>query len=107
MNFTINHLLTQDPHTLEVFADYLEEHPCAKQPYLHLFLRTRQHEEKSFSDGFDCKQGDGYCYGYGDGGGRGYGYGYVNGDGWGYDYSGRGDVHGYSDGYGVGDERNE
>jgi hypothetical protein len=117
MKFTINHLLAQDPYTLEVFADYLEEN--APQPCFYLFLRTQQHEEKGFSDTVDCEEGDDY-YVDGDGWGSGYGCsngdGYGNGCGYGYGYGygyddgdGRGCGYGYGmgNGRGYGDEEDE
>jgi hypothetical protein len=110
MNVTINHLLTQDSCTLEVFADYLEERaPPTCDRNLYLFLRTRQHEEKGFSDVFGRKEGDGYSgWGNGDGQGDGdgyhFGFGYGNGygDGCGSSY---GDANG--GGYGDGDRWNQ
>jgi hypothetical protein len=94
MNFTINRLLARDPYALEVFADYLEEN--SQQSCLHLFLRTRQHEEKGFCDGIDRKDGDGF--------GDGWVYGNRNGDGTGYgDGYGAGYGMGYRTGYYMGD----
>jgi hypothetical protein len=103
MNFTINHELAHDPYTLEVFADYLEEHPYTKQPYLHLFLRARQYEERGYCGGVDPNNGNGVGYGYGDvyGNGDGCGDGHRNGSGYGCG-DGFGNGNGYGDGCGWG-----
>jgi hypothetical protein len=116
MNINFNHFLARNPHTLEVFCDYLEENAttiCDQN--LYLFLRARQHEERGFCESSrrPSMNGDGnsFCYGNGFGDGNDYfsGYGDGHGDGYGCGYgNGNGRRHGFSDGNGrgVGDERN-
>jgi hypothetical protein len=106
----LNSFLAQDPYTLEVFADYLEENTTTiRDRSFHRFLRTRQHEERGFCD--SCRRqplnGDGHGdgYGYGDGCGSGYGDGYGGSCGDGYPYgNGSGDSYindrGHCDGSG-------
>jgi hypothetical protein len=87
MNFTINRLLAQDPCALEIFADYLEENAnTIRDQNIHLFIRTRQHEERGFCDGRNELHGgcgDGYG-GYSDRWGE---RGSLGGDGFGIEWN--------------------
>jgi hypothetical protein len=112
MPMNINHELARNPYTLEVLCDYLEEHAATICDHnLFLFLRSRQHEERYFSDADGHRYGDGCGHGDGHQNGDGYGDGYSIGDGYGCGY-GHGNGNGYGDGgyggvYSYGDGRGD